>query len=159
MQVKEHVALIEKFYTAFGKKDFSTMCECYHKDLEFEDPAFGVLNYDQTCAMWTMLLSRNSDIEVTFKNAWSENEFGGVDWEAKYPFSKTGRKVHNVIDAKFEFKDGLIVGHRDYFDFHKWSRMALGMPGILLGWTGYLHKKVQAQCSTMLDKFMKEQAS
>lgn len=156
MQVKEHVALIEKFYTAFSKKDFKSMCECYHNDLEFEDPAFGVLNYDQACAMWTMLLSRNSDIEVTYKNAWSENEFGGVDWEAIYPFSQTGRIVHNKIDAKFEFKDGLIVGHRDYFDLYKWCRMALGMPGILLGWTSYLQKKVQTQCATMLEKYMKE---
>ncbi|WP_420583303.1 nuclear transport factor 2 family protein [Reichenbachiella sp.] len=157
MLVKEHVALIEKFYIAFNEKDAKTMAECYHKELEFEDPAFGVLDYKQACAMWDMLLSGNNNIEITFKNAWSENEFGGVDWEAKYPFSKTGRKVHNVIDAKFEFKDGLIVGHRDYFDFYKWSRMALGMPGILLGWTSYLHKKVQAQCATMLKKYMAEQ--
>ena len=157
--MKEHVALIEKFYTSFNEKDARSMAECYHKDLEFEDPAFGVLDYQQTCAMWEMLLSRNNDIEITFKNAWSENEYGGADWEAKYPFSKTGRKVHNVIDAKFEFRDGLIVGHRDYFDFYKWSRMALGTPGLLLGWTGYLHKKVQNQCSTMLEKYMKEKAA
>lgn len=158
MLVKEHVELIEKFYTAFNNKDATTMASCYHKDLVFEDPAFGELDYDQTCAMWEMLLSRNNDIEISFKNAWSENDFGGVDWEAKYPFSKTGRKVHNIIDAKFQFKDGLIVGHRDYFDFYRWSRMALGMPGLLLGWTDYLHKKVKNQCSEMLEKYMAKSA-
>lgn len=154
MKIQAHVDLIEKFYTAFSQKDANTMAACYHQDLEFEDPAFGVLGYEQACAMWAMLLSGNSDIEITFKNAWSENEFGGVDWEAKYPFSKTGRKVHNVIDAKFEFKEGLIIGHRDHFDFYKWSRMALGMPGLLLGWTGYLHRKVQGECTQLLSKYM-----
>ncbi|UXX77627.1 nuclear transport factor 2 family protein [Reichenbachiella carrageenanivorans] len=156
MQIKAHVALIEKFYTAFSQKDAKTMAACYHQDLAFEDPAFGVLNHRQACAMWVMLLSGSSDIEISFKNVWSENEFGGVDWEAKYLFSKTGRKVHNVIDAKFEFKDGLIVGHRDHFDFYKWSRMALGMSGVLLGWTGFLHRKVQAQCAQLLSKHMAE---
>lgn len=156
MLIKQHVELIETFYTAFNEKDAKKMASCYHQELEFEDPAFGALDYHQTCAMWAMLLGGNNDIEITFKNAWSENEYGGVDWEAKYPFSKTGRKVHNIIDAKFEFKDGLIVGHRDYFDFYRWSRMALGTPGLLLGWTDYLQNKVRSQCTVMLDKYMKE---
>ncbi len=154
MLIKEHVALIEGFYTAFHEKDAETMASCYHKELGFEDPVFGVLDYDQTCAMWAMLLSGNNNIEITFKNAWSENEYGGVNWEVKYPFPKNGKKVHNIVDAKFEFKEGLIVGHRDYFDFYRWSRMALGIPGILLGWTDYLQNKVKAQCASMLKKYM-----
>jgi len=102
-----------------------------------------------------MLVHSGKDLEITFKNIWSENEFGGADWEAKYTFSKTGRKVHNKIDAKFLFKDGLIVGHRDHFDFYKWTRMALGTPGILLGWTSFLQKKVRTQVKNMLEKSMK----
>ena len=52
-------------------------------------------------------------------------------WEAHYLFSATGRKVLNRIDAEFEFDHaGLIVRHRDRFDFWAWSRQALGLPGV-----------------------------
>ncbi|MFY0624953.1 MAG: nuclear transport factor 2 family protein [Reichenbachiella sp.] len=152
--IKEHVKLIERFYTAFQNKKADEMISCYHQDLEFEDPAFGTLDYTQTCAMWSMLIEAGKDLEISFKNAWSENEFGGADWEAKYTFSKTGRKVHNRIDAKFLFKDNLIVGHRDHFDFYKWTRMALGGPGILLGWTNYLQKKVNTNVLNLLEKWI-----
>ena len=40
-------------------------------------------------------------------------ETGRAHWEADYTFSSTGRKVHNVIDATFEFEGGLIRAHRD----------------------------------------------
>ncbi len=32
----------------------------------------------------------------------------------------------NDVRASFRFADGLIVGHRDEFDFHRWARQALG---------------------------------
>lgn len=156
MLIQKHVDLIDKFYAAFSDGNADKMISCYHKDAEFNDPAFGDLDYDQVCAMWRMLLERSDDLKISYKNAWSENDFGGVDWEAKYTFSKTGRLVHNVIDAKFQFKEGLIIGHRDYFDFHRWSSMALGTPGKLLGWTEYLRKKVKNQCSDLLDKYMNQ---
>lgn len=41
MKTAEYTELIEKFYTAFSKKDFRTMAECYHSEIEFKDPVFG----------------------------------------------------------------------------------------------------------------------
>ena len=154
MLIKEHIELIEKFYTAFNDGDAKTMTSCYHKELTFKDPAFGELDHDQACAMWTMLLERSDDLKIYFKNVWSENEFGGADWDAHYTFKKTDRKVLNKIDAKFEFKDGLIIGHRDHFNFYKWSRMALGAPGLFLGWSSFLHNKVKGQCEVLLSNYM-----
>jgi hypothetical protein len=62
------------------------------------------------------------------------------------PFSATGRWCINRIDAEFEFdKHGLILRHRDRFDFWAWSRQALGVPGLILGWTPLFRKQVQAQ--------------
>lgn len=152
----ENIDCIDKFYGAFAKRDAEGMAACYHQDLEFEDPVFGALDYKQACAMWAMLVKAGKDLEITHKNAWSENVFGGADWLAVYTFSKTGRKVHNNIDAKFKFKDGLIIGHRDYFDFYKWSRMAFGTTGLLLGWTKYFRKKVSQTALGGLKKFMSE---
>jgi hypothetical protein len=49
--------------------------------------------------------------------------------------------VINRIRAEFFFKDGLIMKHTDDFDIWK-SKQALGIPGHLLGWTGYMQKKI-----------------
>ncbi|MFY7942354.1 MAG: nuclear transport factor 2 family protein, partial [Burkholderiaceae bacterium] len=69
-------------------------------------------------------------------------------------FSKTGRQVLNQIDAQFEFSDGLIHRHIDRFDFWRWSRQALGAPGVLLGWSSFLRGQVQQQAARSLDAFV-----
>ncbi len=76
-------------------------------------------------------------------------------WEAHYLFSATGRIVHNIIDAEFDFDAaGLITRHRDRFDFWRWSRQALGPPGVLLGWSAWLRHRVRAQAATNLQRSM-----
>ena len=76
-------------------------------------------------------------------------------WEATYRFSASGRMVHNSIEAEFEFDAaGLISSHRDRFDFWRWTRQALGLPGLLLGWTPMLRAKVRAQAAKGLARFI-----
>jgi hypothetical protein len=48
-----------------------------------------------------------------------------------------------------------ITEHTDEFDIHKWSRQALGFPGLLLGWSGYLKNKIRSDAKNALEKFMK----
>ena len=55
--------------------------------------------------------------------------------------------------AKFRFRDGLIAEHRDDFDFHKWSKQALGTPGLLLGWTPILRNATRKKARAGLDEF------
>jgi hypothetical protein len=64
--------------------------------------------------------------------------------------------VHNKIDARFEFKDGKIIRHRDSFDFWAWASQALGPPGRLLGWSSFLKNRVRAQAAKSLAAFMRE---
>ena len=76
-------------------------------------------------------------------------------WEPTYLFSATGRVVHNITDAEFEFDDaGLITRHTDRFDFWRWARQALGAPGLLLGWTPLLRARVRTQAAANLKRFM-----
>lgn len=157
--MQEHIDVINKFYDAFSKGDAATMGTCYHDEMEFSDPGFGKLNAGDARAMWTMLNSRNSGLELTHDKVWANEEEGGAYWEAKYTFSQTGRFVHNKITAKFKFKDGLIVKHDDSFSFWKWSSMALGMPGYLLGWTPFLQNKVQKTVLKLLKKFRADNQS
>lgn len=51
-------------------------------------------------------------------------------------------------------KEGKIVGHVDHFDFWRWSRQALGAPGLLLGWTPILRGKIRSRARGNLDRFL-----
>jgi hypothetical protein len=105
-----------------------------------------------------MLISAGSDLKIEYSSVEADAMKGSCHWEAWYTFSVTGNKVHNIIDARFEFKEGLIFRHRDRFDFWRWSRMALGMSGVLLGWTPAVEKKVQETARKRLAKFMEKQS-
>jgi len=147
--------LIEKFYAGFSKLDAETMSDCYHSEIEFEDPAFGKLSGDKVKNMWRMLCrsQRGKDFQITFSNISYNNGIGKAHWEAFYTFSKTGRKVHNIVDAEFEFEKGKIIKHTDNFDLHKWANQALGMKGFLLGSTSFFKRKLNRQTNKMLFLF------
>lgn len=139
-----NAALVDRFYTAFAKRDAATMGACYHADIVFSDPVFPELRGADAGKMWRMLCGRAADLRVEHKGVEADDRAGRAHWDAYYTFSATGRKVHNSIDATFEFRDGLIVRHVDDFSFHRWSRQALGASGLLLGWTPLVKNKVRA---------------
>lgn len=150
--------LIEKFYTAFSKKDAAIMTSCYAENIEFEDPAFGKLKGKEAVAMWTMLLSRSKDLHVTFSDISADTEKGIARWIATYTFTRTGRKVVNKINASFEFKDGKIIKHTDSFDLNAWMKMAFGWKGILFANIPILKSKFKQQVKkTLTDYIAKHQ--
>jgi hypothetical protein len=109
--------------------------------------------------MWRMLTSRSTGLDLQFSAIQADDAQGSAHWEAIYHFSATGRRVHNIIDAQFQFKDGLIYRHKDHFDFYRWTRMALGPKGILLGWLPPVQNAIRAQARKSLDAFLKEPAA
>jgi limonene-1,2-epoxide hydrolase len=147
--------LLETFYTAFKNLDAKTMVNCYHDDVVFEDPAFGVLKGSRAKNMWRMLCEsqKGKDFKITFSNIKANDLNGSAHWEAFYTFSKTGRKVHNVIEAQFEFKDGKIIKHTDVFDLYRWSKQAFGLTGFLIGWTRVFKNKLNTQTKHLLSKY------
>ncbi|MEW7281036.1 nuclear transport factor 2 family protein [Aquimarina sp. 2201CG1-2-11] len=146
--------LIETFYTAFNNRDADTMIACYHEDIIFEDPAFGKLQGEHAKSMWRMLCKNAKNLQIEFSDIKIHKHTGSAHWEAWYLFSKTGRSVHNKIDAQFVFKDGKIIKHTDNFDLHKWASQAMGWKGKILGGTRFFKKKLQQQTHHMLHKFM-----
>ncbi len=58
-----------------------------------------------------------------------------------------------MIHAEFRFRDGRILAHVDDFDLWRWSRQALGLPGVLLGWSPLLRSKVRSQAAAQLARF------
>lgn len=150
----DNAAVVKKFYTAFQNKDWKQMQECYHHDVIFIDPVFPNLRGKQANAMWHMLTQASGDLVITFSDIITDSKTGSCKWEAIYCFSKTGRTVHNKIKATFVFENGLIKEHKDEFDLWKWSSMALGIPGTLLGWTPLLKGKIRLMAETNLAKFI-----
>ena len=155
MSTHPNQQLLEQLYRSFQNHDAAGMVACYHPDATFEDPAFGKLQGAEVGAMWTMLLERAAgELDVNYSQIQADDSSGSAYWEAKYLFSKTKRPVHNKINSRFRFKEGKIWEQKDTFDLWRWSSMALGGMGKLLGWTPFLRNKVQQQSRTLLKKFM-----
>ncbi len=61
-------SVIELFYEAFQQLDVEKMVTCYHDDITFSDPAFGILRGDEACNMWRMLCrsqkNKNFDLSI-----------------------------------------------------------------------------------------------
>ena len=147
--------LIHRFYQSFQKLDAESMISCYHDDIVFFDPVFGLLEGKAARSMWTMLCGQAKDFSLTYGNIIHlDEEYSTCDWVATYTFSKTGRKVVNRIRANMRFADGKIIEHSDAFSLHKWSSQALGFSGWLLGWNSFFQRKIRNQAKRNLIRFM-----
>ena len=150
--------LIDKFYNGFKNLDVDQMKSCYHSDVHFSDPVFPSLRGKEVPAMWSMLIDNlnkgRNPWRLVYTGIAADDVNGVCRWEAHYTLSATGRKVHNIIDAKFEFKDGLIIRHVDRFDFYRWSRLGFGAMGTLIGWTPFFKNKVRKKVTNQLEKYL-----
>jgi hypothetical protein len=152
--VERNEATIRKLYEGLDRHDGEAMASCYAADAGFSDPAFPDLHGSQPGDMWRMLTARATDLGCELVEAKADDQAGSATWIATYTFGDTGRRVVNRVQSAFRFDDaGLIAEQHDEFPFWKWSRQALGLPGMLLGWTPLLRSKVQANAAAQLARF------
>ena len=149
-----HETLIHRFYERFQALDGEGMAACYHPDVVFSDPVFGELRGPRAGDMWRMLTARAKDLRIEASRIQADDAKGSAHWVARYSFGKEARPVVNEIDARFAFRDGLIVRHDDTFSLTKWAGMALGPTGKLLGWTPMVQRKIRANARRGLDEFV-----
>lgn len=151
---------LKRFYAAFATLDPDAMARCYAPTVEFQDELFSLRGHTEVMGMWRMLCA---SLQANGRNDWkldygpldADDAVGAAYWEAHYLFGLHARPVHNRIHATFAFDaDGLIAYHHDDFDFRRWSRQALGLPAILLGWTPYLRRRVRAKAGASLKKYL-----
>ncbi|WP_027002115.1 nuclear transport factor 2 family protein [Hugenholtzia roseola] len=155
--------IVTDFYTAFQNKDAEKMAALYHDEVVFNDPAFHNLKGEEARDMWRMLISRGKDMEMNFSGIKEVGEWdNGVEviahWEAIYTFTKTGRKVHNIINARFQVVEGKILRHTDDFNLWHWAGMALGFSGKILGWTPFVQNKIRKNARLALDLYRKNKS-
>lgn len=154
-----HADLIDRFYTAFAAHDAAGMVACYHPQITFSDPVFGTLQDDAARAMWQMLVGRSGDLRVVARNIRADDDVGSAAWDAWYTFTQTGRAVHNRVTASFRFADGLIREHHDHFSLWRWEAQALGMSGMLLGWSPPVRTTVRKRAQGQLAQFRARQTT
>jgi hypothetical protein len=154
--------IIDTLYAAFARLDPAGMAGCYADDAAFDDEVFSLRGKREVLGMWSMLCgnvrSQGGDAwRLEWSGVHAGADAGSAHWEAWYRFSATGRDVHNRIDARFRFDpQGRIVEHRDSFPFWRWSRQALGTPGLLLGWSPMLKAQVRRRAAGNLERWMEK---
>lgn len=153
-----NAALVQRFYAAFDARDADTMAACYHDDVEFQDPVFGELRGERARDMWRMLCARADDLRVSVADVEADDVDGEARWTATYQFGKARRPVRNEIRARFEFRDGRIARHADEFNLWRWSSMALGPAGALLGWAPPVRARIRRDAQRGLDAFVAAKA-
>lgn len=157
--MQQNIDLVNRFYEAFSNRDGQKMAAMYADDATFEDSVFGCLSSAQAKAMWKMLTSRSKDLIVSWSPPIEKNGLIETTWTARYSFGPSKRKVVNEIKAKIKVANGKIIQHEDRFSFYRWSRQALGPVGALLGWTPYLHAKVQKSALKGLKEYMEKETA
>ena len=152
-------ATIRRLYEGLDRHDGEAMAACYAPEARFSDPVFPDLHGGQPGDMWRMLTERATDLACELPEARADAEAGAARWIATYTFGPTGRHVVNRVRSDFRFDaHGLIAEQRDDFDFWRWSRQALGLPGVVLGWTPMLRSKVRATAAADLARFRADRA-
>lgn len=146
--------IIHNFYQSFSEGNAERMIANYHENIEFKDPAFGTLKGARAKNMWRMLLSRNNDIQISYEILEVTKTSAKVNWTARYNYGPQQRKVINHVTAYINFENAKIIKHTDEFSLWIWSRQALGISGLFLGWTGFMKKKIQQKTSHLLENYI-----
>jgi ketosteroid isomerase-like protein len=157
MDAEANRATIERFYEAFDQCNGAAMTACYAPRAHFRDPAFGDLHGADVGAMWRMLTSRATDLEIELREHDADATTGSAHWIARYTFGATGRHVVNDIQARFRFEDGLITDHVDEFAFRRWAGQALGPSGHVIALLPPLRGKVRAKALDQLEQFKRDE--
>jgi hypothetical protein len=128
----------------------------YAEQATFSDPVFPLLNAKGVRTMWTMLLSRADDLAIEVRILEDTPTRARVDWVAHYTFGATGRRVVNRIHTEMAIANGRIVRQVDTFSLWRWSSQALGLTGLLLGWTPMIRRRIRAQAARSLNEFARK---
>ena len=153
--VDDAEAMVHHLYAALRAGDGDAMAACYASDATFEDPAFGRLEGAEVGAMWRMLTSRSTGVQVELSEVAVAGTTGTARWVARYRFGPQQRPVVNDVRASFRFTpEGLVAEHRDRFDLARWGAQAMGPVQGVLGRTPLLGLLVRRTTRRQLDAFM-----
>ena len=107
-----NAALIDHFYASFAKRDAAAMAACYAPDAHFRDPIFDAQGRGCRRHVGDALRARPRSRRRMARRAARTTPTGvGALGGALHVLGHRAVKVHNIIDSRFTFRDGLIVTH------------------------------------------------
>ena len=120
------VEIAKKFFAAWARQDHAAVLELLHDDVAYQNMPFpDVMNGKAPIAAFMTRFGKGmQDIHVELRHI---VEVGDVVFhEGIENYSRKGRKITLPYCGIFEFKDGKIIGWRDYFDYGTLERQLAG---------------------------------
>lgn len=140
---------VETYWDALANKAATTMASCYAPGATFQDPVFNLQGVG-IGKMRQNLFGSASDLQIQTDPLTVDGNKATGTWHASYTCTMAGRMVHYTNHSTFEAQDGVIVAQQDHFNLWKWTRMALGSNGKVLGCTPLVRKKVRTMATKRL---------
>lgn len=145
-------ALVHHYFDALARLDGEALAACYHPSASFADPLFPDLRGERVGWRWRMLARGGTDMRLSYDILGGDERKARVRWRARWRLADGGRPVANEVLSTFTFWDGRIVRQVDEFDFWRWSRASLGLPGLLLGWMPPVRRLAQRRALQQLER-------
>jgi len=149
--------VLNTFLRALAQRDVEAMIRCYTTTATYHSPIFPQVEGDTLTATWQWFCAKAPDLTMVVDEQAFEANTARVQWTATYTFPKTGRPVVQVTDSIFVFEGPQLCRHEDRFDLHRWSHMALGPLGRVLGGRRWLQRSLQRAAAERVARFQERQ--
>ena len=112
-----HIDTARAFFSAWARQDHAAVLLLVHDDVVYQNMPFtDVMRGKEAISAFMTKFGRGmQDIHVELRNIVESGDV--VFHEGTENYSRKGRSVSLPYVGVFEFKDGKIVGWRDYFDY------------------------------------------
>jgi limonene-1,2-epoxide hydrolase len=113
----DYIAVAKQFFAAWAKQDHPAVLKLIHDDVEYQNMPFTeIMRGKDAIATFMSKFGRGmANIHVDLRNIVQSGNV--VFHEGIENYERKGKKVALPYAGVFEFKDGKIIGWRDYFDY------------------------------------------
>jgi limonene-1,2-epoxide hydrolase len=117
-----HLDTVRTFFAAWARQDHTAVLELLHEEVVYQNMPFAeVLRGRPEIAKFMAKFGRGmEDIRVDLRHLIASGDV--VFHEGTENYIRKGRPVSLPYAGVFEFKDGKIIGWRDYFDYASLER-------------------------------------
>lgn len=123
-----HLDTVKAFFAAWAQQDHAAVLELLHEEVVYQNMPFDdVLKGKPAIANFMAKFGRGMEnIRVDLRHLIASGNV--VFHEGTENYTRKGRPVSLPYAGVFEFKDGKIIGWRDYFDYASLERQLAASP-------------------------------
>ena len=120
------IDIVKQFFASWARQDHAAVLALLHDDIVYQNMPFTDVMKGKApiAAFMTRFGKGMQDINVDIRNIVESGDI--VFHEGIENYSRKGNKVALPYVGVFEFKDGKIIGWRDYFDYATLERQLSG---------------------------------